>query len=242
MKLRRRWGVTSLEVTVLVALSLALSPFAVERDPFDLYLCDINVLQDKAVQAELKVDEELRAKLNEHAAWFDQEAKRIEENFPADARVEALLRSRAMFKARVLDSLSDPQVKRLAQLSLRAMDVVAVLDLKIGEKLGITEAQQTVLFESWKKTGESVAAALARVRQPIVDKYRAMKADSEGERKAQQAAAAKEMAEADKSVAEEIQGLKKAFEKTVADTLTEGQKKEWERLKGPPMAKPSGGT
>lgn len=224
---------------LLAALSFGIVSLAADRDPFDLYLCDINILQDKGIQAELKVEEAQRAKLNEHATWFDQEAKRIESNAAPDSRIELLLKARAVFKARVLDSLSDPQVKRLAQLSLRAMDIVAVLDLEIGKKLGITEIQQKALFDEWKKTGEAVAAALARVRKPIVEKYRAKTADSDGERRALQAEMAKEIAEADKTVQEEIQGLKKAFEATVAKTLTDGQKKEWERLKGPPLAKTS---
>ncbi|MGE0000901.1 MAG: hypothetical protein AB7F50_06875 [Fimbriimonadaceae bacterium] len=228
---------------LLAALSFGIVSLAADRDPFDLYLCDINILQDKGIQAELKVGEAQRAKLNEHATWFDEEAKRIESNAAADSRVELLLTARAVFKARVLDSLSDPQVKRLAQLSLRAMDIVAVLDLEIGKKLGITEVQQKKLFDEWKKTGEAVAAALARVRKPIVEKYRAKTADSDGERKALQAEMAKEIAETDKTIQDEIQGHKKAFEATVAKTLSDGQKKEWERLKGPPMSKsPSDGT
>lgn len=228
-------------MTVLAALSFGFASLAADRDPFDLYLCDINILQDKAIQAEIKVDEAQRAKLNEHAAWFDQEAKRIELEAAPDSRVEVLLKARAVFKSRVLDSLTDPQVKRLAQLSLQAMQIVAVLDLEVGKKLGFTETQQKTLFDAWRKTGSAVAGALAKVRQPIVDKYRAKKADSDGERKALQVELNKEIAEADKSVDAEIQGYKKEFEAVVSKTLTDGQKKELERLKGPPMAKPKTG-
>lgn len=214
---------------------LLLAAALVDRDPFQLYLCDVTLLQDKAVQAELKVGEPQRAQLNVHADWLAAEARRIASEVPSDSQVEHLLRARAEFKKRVLDSLTDPQVVRLAQLSLRAMDVVAVLDVQVAAKLGITEAQSEKVAAAWKATGTAVAATLERARAPVVAKYRAMPPPTEAEREARQKELLKEFAAADKSVQAEIEAHKRGFEKVVADTLTPGQKKEWEALKGPPF-------
>lgn len=214
---------------------LLLAAATADRDPFQLYLCDVTLLQDKAVQAELKVGEPQRAQLNVHADWLAAEARRIASETPADAQVESLLAIRAEFKRRVLDCLTDPQVVRLAQLSLRAMDVVAVLDVQVSAKLGITEAQSGRITAAWKDTGTAVAATLERARAPVVAKYRAMPPPTQAEREARQREFLQELAEADKSVEEEVEAHKRKFEKVVGETLTDGQKREWEALKGPPL-------
>lgn len=222
----------------MAVTTLLLAAVLAPRDPFLDYLCDVTLLQDKAVQAELKIDERQRAQLNSHADWLAAEAERIRADAPADERVERLLQARAVFKTRVLESLTEPQVKRLAQLSLRAMQVVAILDVAVQERLGVTEAQAKRLAEAWKSTGVAVAAILEKAREPVIAKYRAMGPPSEGERKARQEAMLAEIAAADKSAAPEVEKLKAAFEKAVAETLTEGQKREWEALKGPPPTAP----
>jgi hypothetical protein len=218
---------------LLMALAAAFG--AADRDPLDLYLCDIVLLQNKAVQAEIKLEEAQRAKLNDLADAFAAEARRIEQEAPADSRVERVLRERAALKERVLAALTDAQVKRLAQISLQAMDVVAVLDVRVAERLGVTEAQAAALKAAWEATGRAVAKSLEAAREPVLAKYRAMRPASDAERKALAEALGKELAEADKTAKPEIERHKKTFESAVARTFTDGQKKEWDALKGAPF-------
>jgi hypothetical protein len=219
-------------IPALLVLSVGVFAHA-QRDPFDEYVASLDVLQIKAVQAELRVSDAQRTRMNGHADDFNRQAARIQTDVPESQRAEMIERAEAALKGKVLAELTDGQVKRLAQISLQKLGVIAILDPKVASRVGLSGAQSDKIAEAWNALGRAVGAELERVRRPVFERYRDRKPKDEAERRTIQDAFEKEIAEADKSVKPQLDKHRAAFEKAVADTLTTGQMKAWDDLKGP---------
>ena len=204
-----------------------------QRDPFEEYVASLDVLQLKAVQTELRVSDAQRTRMNGHADDYNRQVARIQTDVPESQRAELIERAEAALKGKVLEELTDGQVKRLAQISLQRLGVIAILDAKVATRVGLSGAQTQAITDAWTALGQAVGAELARVRKPVFDRYRDRKPKDDAERRTIQEAFEKEVAEADKSAKPQLDKLREEFEKVVDQTLTAGQKKAWEDLKGP---------
>jgi hypothetical protein len=103
----------------------------------------------------------------------------------------------------------------------------------------MTEAQKKILVDGWNQTGKDVAEVERKAKQPIVDKYKAMPPPkTEEERARLQSQLDAEIKEANTKTQPDLLRLKKSYEDLVDKTMTAGQKKSWDTLKGAPF-KPS---
>jgi transcription termination factor NusB len=225
--------------TLLTAVLAVLAWAA--ADPFDVYVSNIEILQSKAVQADLKISDAQRAALNKHADWYNGQTKKVVEPLQAAKATDSQRQQGAtkiagfqeQLKGRIIKELSNWQVKRLGQISLQQAGIVALLDQRVAKKVGLTDGQLTKLRNGWESSGKRVADAERKAKQPIFDKYKKKSPKDDKEAKELGDAYAKEMQAADKSLEPVLAKAKKEFETLVDTTLTAGQKKAWGDLKGP---------
>ncbi len=207
---------------------------------FYRHVADIEILQAKSVQADLKVTEAQRAKLNAHADWYNKgteaalkaAGEKPSEAQQRDARAKLGALQRQL-RDRVLGELTSTQLRRLSQISLQRLGILAVLDETIAARIGLSAAQRKTIGDSWNETGQKVAALERRTREPIYNRYKDRKPKDEADAKRLQGAYDKEMSEVTTKNKPEVDRLKAGFEGVVSRTLTAGQKKTWEDLKGP---------
>ncbi|MCH7945820.1 MAG: hypothetical protein IIC73_07385, partial [Armatimonadetes bacterium] len=119
-----RFAPTSHLRASFVALACVAAASALAADEFDMYVADIGILQDKAVQAELKITAAIRQALNKHAVWLDSRGANIDRLVRAGTITVAEGNRRtklhlATLKSKVLGELSEAQVKRLREITLQ---------------------------------------------------------------------------------------------------------------------------
>jgi hypothetical protein len=225
-----------------VALSLAAfaSPVLSAPDPFDVFVANIEILQAKPVQAELKISESQRAALNKHAEWYNGLTRKAVERVNAASSdkdrqkgLKEIAGLQERLKTKVIGELSHWQVRRLAQISLQQAGIVALLDTRVAKRIGLTDAQVKRLREGWDVSGRMVAEAEDKARRPVFEKYKNKRAKDNKEAEDLRKAFAQDMEAASRSLGPVLAKAKRDFESVVDSTLTPGQKKAWHELKGP---------
>jgi hypothetical protein len=225
----------------VVALFFAGAPTVwAAPDQFDVYVANIEILQAKPVQAELKISDAQRAALNKHADWYNGQTKKVVDQLKASKGTDAdrqkgmsqVSSLQQQLKNKVIGELSSWQVKRLGQISLQQAGIVALLDSKVAKKVGMTDAQVKKLRAGWEASGKLVAEAETKARQPVFNKYKDKQPKDEKEAKELSEAYSREMEAASKALDPVLAKAKKDFEALVDSTLTPGQKKAWGDLKG----------
>lgn len=201
-------------------------------------VASIDLLQSKAVQTELKVSEKQRTSLNAFAAAYNTETKNLADGVQKGTVTQGEFRAKVQaaqdaLKVKIFTELTSDQTRRLGQISLQQAGYVALMSPLLAEKLAMTEAQRSKLKGAWNAMGQSVAETERRAKEPIWNKYRAMKPKDTAERDKLQKEMDQEILNADAVIRPKLLELRKGFEDTVAQTLTAGQKKAWDDLKGP---------
>lgn len=231
-------------LTVLVALGAFAAQAAFAQNEFDFYFADIAILQQKPIQAELKVSEAQRANMNKHADWLAAQGKSIEGQVNAkkltpDEANRLMVAHIATMKKKVIGELSAPQLKRLRELTLQRDGLLPLLDQKMADKIGMTKAQLTKLRDKFVENDKKVKDIQATAFGPIISKYNAMKPKSQAEEQTLIGQRNKEFEAAKKKIQPQLESLRKGFEDLVESTLTKGQMDEFNALKGKPFVPPS---
>ena len=207
-------------------------------DAFDKYASNIQILQDKVIQKELKVSEAQRAKLNKHANWFNAETKKLNDAVtktkkpPTEADQKKLATLMNQMKDRVIAELSAVQLKRLREISLQMLGDRGLLDPTVGKKVGLSDAQITKLQNSYQATAKKMVDLETKTYKPISDKYAAKKPKTDAEKKKLAQDWDKEMAAAQKKIAPTLKQYAGEFTKTMNATLSAAQKNKWTALLG----------
>ena len=230
-----------MKLSVAVLLAASAPGIWAAPDPFDVYVANIEILQAKPVQSELKITDAQRAALNKHADWYNGQTKKVVDQLKTTKGTGAdrqkgmtqISSLQDQLKGKVIGELSSWQVKRLGQISLQQAGIVALLDSKVAKKVGMTEVQIKKLRTGWEASGKLVAEAETKARQPVFNKYKDKQPKDEKEARELSEAYNREMEAASKTLDPVLAKAKKDFEAIVDSTLTPGQKKAWGDLKGP---------
>jgi hypothetical protein len=166
-------------VSTVVLVSTAALSFA--RDEFDLKVSNIEILRDKAVQAELGITPGQLKGLNTYADTYTKANRvKVEEYQKAKKQADAAFQKFAMaqyvtLRSAVLQVLSDGQLKRLREITLQAAGPRAVLDKAVATKIGLSDADynqvKNAIIDGDRKTG----AIKNEVGQKIRLKYKDQK-------------------------------------------------------------------
>lgn len=219
---------------------LAVSAAALAADEFDFYFADISILQDKKVQAELKVTETQRTNMNKHAAWLNTQTQAIDAQVksgkltPDNANKQMGVHLGTL-KKKICDELSAAQLKRLREITLQRDGLLPLMDLKMGERIGLTKAQTQKLRDSYIANDKKAKDLQTAAFKPILDKYSAMKPKDKAEEQKLIEQSRKELAAAQEKIKPQLEALAKAYGTTVDATLSKEQKDAFAALKGKPF-------
>jgi hypothetical protein len=222
------------------ALILAATVGFAAPDAFDKYAANIGILQLKEVQAELKVSQAQRDKLNKHAKWVEAEQKKIRDKVdpkkgPTQADQKKVATILNQFKDKIVAELSAVQLKRLRELSLQQMGHTALLDDTVSKKVGITADQLGKLRKSYEAMMDKVTKAQAAAYKPINDKYAKKTPKTDAEKKKVGDAYIAEIKAADAKLKPTLQKYAAEYKTKLDASLTAAQKKSWSALQGKPF-------
>lgn len=232
----------SLRSSILLAVAAVAGVARAEDSQFYAYVSNVSLLQDASVRKELGVTEKQRAIMNQHADWHSRQLAALEEKVKAEAKktgarpefpVKELSILMEELKRRVLTEMSQPQIKRLGEISLQSLGPQALVDPRVAARISVTDAQRKKLEASFKENGRKIAEATDKVVKPIQDKYKDKKADEATKKEFE-----KEISAAREKVKPVIEGFLEAIDKTIDTTLTDSQKKAWRELLGRPFQPP----
>jgi DNA-binding ferritin-like protein (Dps family) len=215
----------------IVLGSLASVSFA---DDFDKKVAVIYLLQDKKVQAELKITEAQREKMNKLSEPYNKKVKAITDkvgkNGPTEAQQKELNAEITKLRASVLNLLTAPQLKRLRELSLQAIGLGALADDVVAAKLGLNQKQVT-------KIRSELSAGMKALEEAQMSFHkRAMKDIKEPKTDKEREAAAKlyqsRIEKMSKEIETKLSSIRKNTESKVLACLTAEQKTAWKNLNG----------
>lgn len=161
----------------------------VEGD-FDYDICDFNILQNKEVQKEIGISEDVRAKLNKHAEWFNGELKVLdaafkkakESNPNAQPPNDKVLPLQKELKKRILGELSAAQIVRLREITVQGAGDAALLDIRVAKAVGVSDATNKALRERFQANSKKANEFQQEINKqgqelqqkylkPLIDKY-----------------------------------------------------------------------
>lgn len=156
---------------------LCLAVFARAADSFDLEIADIALLQDKAVQTEVKVTPAQRNKMNAFAEEFNKKNnEKINEYQKAKKQVDGAFQSFMMkqqqeIRTEVLNTLTADQIKRLRELTLQALGPRALVFKPVAKKVGMSDAELQKLRAAITEGDQKIAKIKKQVSDKIRPKY-----------------------------------------------------------------------
>jgi hypothetical protein len=242
MMQQMNWG-RSAAFMVLAGAAMAAS--AQKMDEFDFYASNLNLLQMKEIQQELKVTTAQRASLNKHADWFNAESKKLRDAIAkkkggaTNADQEQLNKLFADMKRRCFGVLNATQLRRVRQLSLQNAGPVVLLDEKVAKRVGLSQTQLKQLRDVFSANSKKASELQEKTFGPIVEKYRKMKPKDKKEEEKLGQAMNKEMEAASKKIQPQISTFANSTRQTMDKVLTAQQKQAFQALLGPAFNLPA---
>lgn len=239
-----------MRLSLLPVLLLSVSAFAqTKHDPFDFKMASVIILQSKEVQKELGVTEAQRTQMNKHAdkhrgelvAYQKQlEANQKDKNKPLDVDPTKMDGMFVNLKKGVFGQLKPAQLKRLCEISLQQLGLVALIDETVATRVGLTAAEQKRVkstYEAGIKEADDIArsgqAQLEIQLNELRKKYPNPKTDAE---KQKVMAEAQKKAEAiEKRIDPQIESVRKVTLTKMLSLLTAKQRANWTALLGKPF-------
>lgn len=232
--------------TVLAAGFLVvgvISTVGAEASAFDRRLANMELLQDRAVQAELKVSEAQRGRLNQHADWFNEELKKMDEarqsagrqGPPTEAEQKRFADLQKRLRDRVLGELSSAQLRRLREISLQAAGFPAMMDPEVAKRVGLTKAQLDRIRKGFEELAKRAAEAQEKAVRPVFEKYKDEKPENQEAAQALQQKVQRESAEAVQRIAPDLQKMRDEWLNLVKRTVKARQINVFEGLMGRPF-------
>lgn len=208
-------------------------------DAFDNQVASIVLLQNKAVQKELKITAAQLTKMNVFAEKFnaDQKAyidalnKSGTKTNPPKRDTKKEMEMVTKLKTQVLGVLSQTQIVRLRQISLQAIGVAALADDTVAKRVGLnaTQIKQVrTIVDKGLKQGQTISnQAMAEAQKGIKEPK------SEAEAKKAKAEFDKRWKVVGPPAQKKLDELKRKTIGEVMALLTSGQKSIWTSLNGP---------
>jgi hypothetical protein len=211
-------------------------------DPFQFHAADVQILQAKPVQAELKISEAQRNAMNKFAAQHRKHLEDLEQEYEkkkkpmSDAQKDPRIVGYFLeLKTNVMRQLSKYQLKRLSELSLQRAGMAAITDDVVAKKVGLTTAQLTKYRDAFKTSGEKYAAAEQKAAAPVLAKYKNKKPKDAKEAEALRKQYNSDLEAALKKASPTLNAIRAQAEKTLLGLLTAKQKKAWTAVQGKPF-------
>ena len=244
--------VNRLPVLLLLVLTSAFASLAC-ADDFDYKVANIMLLQDKSVQSDMGIGEDVRAKLNKHAEEFTTahnklvqdtlEARKKNPKFKIDVAKDA--RYQIDFKRKIMAELTASQIVRLREVTLQVAGYGALTDKAVAKRIGISEIQRkgvATALAAYNKKAKGYATQARAIQQkaaaPVFKSFGGRKPKDEAEAKQWDAkvnAAIKKVQPQVRAMEAKTADAHKVFEAAVTKILTEEQMATLHGLMGAPV-------
>lgn len=214
-------------------------------DNFQFHTADMQLMQAKPVQAELKMTEAQRAKMNEFAAKHRKRLENLEKEYEkkkkplSDAENDPVVVGYYLeLKTNVMLQLSKAQLKRISELSLQRVGMAALTDDVVAKKVGMTTAQLGKFRDAFAASGKQFAAAQQKAAGPIIAKYKDKKPKDQKDAEAIRKQYDAEMMAAMKKAEPGLRAIQASAQKKLDSMLTPAQKTAWKAVQGKPFVPP----
>ncbi|HMS53772.1 MAG TPA: hypothetical protein PKA27_00090 [Fimbriimonadaceae bacterium] len=220
-----------------------------KHDPFDFKMASVIILQSKEVQKELGISEAQRTQMNKYAdkhrgelvAYQKQlEARQKDKNKPLDVDPTKMDGMFVNLKKGVFGQLKPGQLKRLREISLQQLGLVALIDETVATRVGLSVPEQKKIksvYESGIKEADQIAQAgqaqLEIQLNELRKKYPNPKTDAEKEKVMSEAQKKAEAIE--KRIDPQIESVRKVTLTKMLSMLSAKQRGNWTTLLGKPF-------
>lgn len=227
----------SLAVALVTAASFA------APDPFDQKVANFQLLTQKPIQTELKITEAQRKKMNTFGQSFEKESKSLVDSYQkAKKQMDAEFQKKSFanltkLRNSVLGVLSDAQLKRLREITIQVAGKVAVLDVNVAEKLGISKSQRETVSKLYTEAQQKLQAIQTEAIKALEPKYREKEksAKTDKDRQALQAAFQKELQAELKKREPRAVAIQKDYDGKMSKQISKAQWAKLDALKGKPF-------
>jgi hypothetical protein len=223
----------------LLVTGFVLTASASAQVDFDKRAADVGLLQAKQIQAEVGVTAAQRAKMN---AAADRHRKRLEDyekelkalgTVTPDKR--RLLGFFETLKSDVFAALTPAQIRRLRELTLQRLGLVALTDDQVAKKVGLSAAQVTKLKAAFQSGRTKFVTLQQSTAKPILAPYEGRKPKTQAEATALRTEIEGKLKAASDRVKPQLVAIGKQTDAAMMAVLTPAQKAAWAALKGRPF-------
>lgn len=212
-------------------------------DPFDQKVANFQLLTQKPIQTELKVTEAQRKKMNTFGQSFEKESKALVDSYQkAKKQMDADFQKKSFanltkLRNSVLGVLSDAQLKRLREITIQVAGKVAILDVNVAEKIGISKAQRESVSKLYTEAQQKLQAIQSEAIKALEPKYREKEksAKTDKDRQALQAAFQKDLQAELKKREPRAVAIQKDYDGKMSKQISKAQWAKLEALKGKPF-------
>lgn len=174
---------------VFLALAVTAGALAQSMNQFDFVVSDVRVLQDRAVQNDIGVSANQRARMNAFAERHRARLADLEKSFGSQKPTESARKQAELqvlgymsdLKKSVLGVLSPKQLQRLREITLQGYGWSALADERVGTRIGLTAKQQKQVQKVIADGQEAAKGIQAKSVEPIIAHYRSIKPKDEAE-------------------------------------------------------------
>ncbi len=226
-----------------IAIALVAASSFAAPDPFDQKVANFQLLTQKPIQTELKVTEAQRKKMNGYGQTFEKEGRALVESYQkAKKQVDADFQKKSFanltkLRNSVLGVLSDAQLKRLREITIQAAGKVAILDVNVADKIGITKPQREAVGKMYAEAQQKLQGiqqeALKALEAKYKDKEKTAKTDKD--RQALQAAFQRDLQAELKKREPRATALQKEYDAKMSKQISKAQWAKLDALKGKPF-------
>jgi hypothetical protein len=214
-------------------------------DPFDMAISNILLLQDKKVQADMKVTPDQRLKLNEHAENAQKKTKAMADQLLKEGKKPEMARNDPRvqrhfqgLKKSIMEVLTPAQRRRLREISLQSAGLAAVLEPRVAQRIGMSEAQRKQI-ETTYRNGQQRAFNIQRdAAQASIKEFQNRKPKSENERKEMEQAARARLEASQKRVRPQVAAIEADVMKKMNAAIKPEQLAKLKQLQGAPFGRP----
>lgn len=237
---RNRRGPRVHAKSLVAAVLVLVTACSFGQDAFDSHVADVQILQLKEVQAELKITEAQRTSMNRHAETHRKKVQGYVEQLKKEKKDPStlpqpdpkLLQFFNELKSSVVKVLQPAQLRRLRELTLQNAGIAALMDQRIATRVGLSAAQLKRVRDAFDAGAKEAAQIEQAALKGALKEFEGKRPANEAEAKQMQAAAQKKVQAAMQKIRPRMDKLQTDTRNRMTAVLTAAQKTTWTQLQG----------
>jgi hypothetical protein len=228
---------------MMIAAIAGCAVAAVAQDAFDAHVSDIQILQLKEIQTELKVTDAQRTAMNRHAethrkkiqAYMERLQKEKKDPNTLPQPDPQLVKFFNELKNSVVQEMQPGQLKRLREISLQSAGVAALMDDQVAAKAGVSQAQVKRLRDMFQAGAKRAVEIEQKAVQDALKEFENKRPANEAEAKKLQEQVDKKLQAVAQRIRPQVEKIRDETRTRMEGVLTDPQKRTWAQLQGAPF-------